>query len=328
VNASLQIDPEVVEAMVADGMPPGTAGPPPSLELLETMRSQPLRIPYDPVPAPGVHRDELAVPGLDGAPDVALRIYRADGPVSTAVPGLVWIHGGGYILGTYDMDAPFLDQLVAKTGCVAVSVDYRLAPETPYPGGLDDCFAAFVFLSEHAGELGVDASRLVLGGVSAGAGLAAACALRARDEGIPLVHQHLIYPMLDDRQTTASSRWDMLAVWSREMNAFAWQCYLGGLYGTDAVPSFAAPARAAALTGLAPAYVHVGSLDGFLHENVEYAARLLSAGVPTELHVLPLVPHGFEHIAPDAAVSKTANALSEAALVRVLATDARTGGSR
>ena len=328
MNASAQIDPEVVAAMVADGMPPGMAGPPPTLELLETMRGEPLRIPYDPVPAPGVRRDELGVPGPDGALDVAVRVYRRARRTAEAAPGLLWIHGGGYVLGTYDMDAPFLDPLVAKTGCVAVSVEYRLAPETPYPGALDDCFAALTYLHEQAGELGVDASRLAVGGVSAGAGLAAACALRARDEGIPLVHQHLVYPMLDDRQATPSSRWDLLAVWSREMNAFAWRCYLGDLYGTDVVPAFAAPARAGDLTGLAPAYVHVGSLDGFLHENVDYAARLLSAGVPTELHVLPLVPHAFEHVAPEATVSKTANALSEAALVRALATDHRTGGRR
>jgi acetyl esterase/lipase len=318
LNASALIDPEVVEAMVAAGMPPAVTGPPPSLELLESMRSEPLGIPYDATPAPGLRRDELTVPGADGAPDVAVRVYRRTHRSAAAVPGIVWIHGGGLIVGSYDLDAPFLDSIVAATGCVAVSVDYRLAPETPYPGALDDCFAAITFLHEHAGELGVDASRLAVGGFSAGAGLAAACALLARERAVPLVHQHLIYPMLDDRQTTPSSRWDLLAVWPRELNAFAWQCYLGELYGTDAVPALAAPARADDLTALAPAYVHVGALDGFLHENVDYAVRLISAGVPTELHVLPLVPHGFDHVAPEAAVTRTANALSEAALVRVL----------
>jgi acetyl esterase/lipase len=213
---------------------------------------------------------------------------------------------------------PFLDALVAATGCVAVSVDYRLAPETPFPGPVDDCFAALELLRDAAGDFGVDAARLVVGGASAGAGLAAACALRARDEGLALVHQHLIYPMIDDRQATPSSRWDRLAVWSREMNAFAWQCYLGDLYGTDDVPAYAAPARAQDLARLAPAYVHVGGLDGFLHEDVDYAARLLAAGVPAELHVLALVPHGFDQVAPDAAVTATANALSDAALERVL----------
>jgi acetyl esterase/lipase len=319
LNASAQIDPEVVEAMVADGMPPGIAGPPPSFELLETMRSQPLRIPYDARPAPGVRREELSIAAPEGAPDVAIRVYRSASGAAADAPGIVWLHGGGLVLGSYDMDAPFLDTLVARTGCVAVSVDYRLAPETPYPGALDDCFAALAFVYDHAGDLGVDGLRLAVGGFSAGAGLAAACALLARERGVPLVHQHLVYPMLDDRQTTPSSRWEMLAVWSREMNTFAWQCYLGELYGTDDVPAFAAPARADDLTGLAPAYVHVGSLDGFLHENIDYAARLISAGVPTELHVFPMVPHGFEHVAPEATITKTANALSEATLARVLA---------
>src|SRR5690606_11143888 len=128
----------------------------------------------------------------------------------------------------------------ARTGCVAVSVDYRLAPETPFPGPVDDCYAVLEHVRDAAGELGVDPARLAIGGSSAGAGLAAACALRARDEGLALVHQHLIYPMLDDRQRTPSSRWDLLVVWSREMNAFAWRCYLGDRYGTDDVPAYAA----------------------------------------------------------------------------------------
>jgi acetyl esterase/lipase len=303
VSANGRIDPEIVAAMVADGMPPDVPGPPPTLELLETMRAQPPRVPFDPEPPPGVRREELTAPGAAGAPDVPVRVYRREARAAAAVPAILWLHGGGYVLGSHDLDQPFLDTLVA---------------ETPYPGGLDDCFAALVFLYEHAAELGVDASRLAVGGFSAGAGLAAACALRARDEGVPLVHQHLVYPMLDDRQTTVSSRWDGLAVWSREMNAFAWRCYLGDLYGGDGVPAYAAAARAGDLAGLAPAYLHVGSLDGFLHENLDYAGRLLAAGVPTELHVFPHAPHGFEHVAPEAALSRRANALSEAALARVL----------
>jgi acetyl esterase/lipase len=318
VTADAQIDPEVVAAMVAEGLYPVVEAPSPSLDLLETMRSQPLRIPYDPTPPPGLRRDQVSIPGFDGGPEVAIRIHQRTRRDTPPAAGLLWIHGGGYVLGSYDMDAPFLDPLVARTGCVAVSVEYRLAPETPYPGALDDCFAALTFLTQQAAELGVDATRVVVGGFSAGAGLAAACALRARDRGVPLAHQHLVYPMLDDRQLTQSSRWDLLAVWSRELNAFAWRCYLGELYGTDAVPADAAPARTSDVSDLPPAYIHVGTLDGFLHENVDYAARLMSARVPTELHVFPNVPHGFEHVAPEAAISQTANALSEAALGRVL----------
>jgi acetyl esterase/lipase len=308
-DASAPIDPEVVAGMLADGrFALGERGPLPTLDLLATMRETP----------PGVSREERRIPGPAGAPDVPVRIYRRAERTAHDVPGIVWMHGGGYVLGSYDLDQPFLDALVAATGCVAVSVEYRLAPETPFPGPVDDCFAALEHVRDAAGELGVDAARLAVGGASAGAGLAAACALRARDEGLALVHQHLIYPMIDDRQATPSSRWDLLAVWSREMNAFAWQCYLGDLYGTDDVPAYAAPARAQDLARLAPAYVHVGGLDGFLHEDVDYAARLLAAGVSTELHVLPLVPHGFDQVAPEAAVTATANALSDAALARVL----------
>lgn len=318
-DASASIDPEVVAGMLADGrFALGERGPLPTFDLLATMRETPPKVPYDPTPPPGVLREERRIPGPAGAPDVLVRIYRRAEPTAHDVPGIVWIHGGGYVLGSYDLDQPFLDALVAATRCVAVSVEYRLAPETPFPGPVDDCFAALELLRDAAGELGVDAARLAVGGASAGAGLAAACALRARDEGLALVHQHLIYPMIDDRQATPSSRWDLLAVWSREMNAFAWQCYLGDLYGTDDVPAYAAPARAQDLARLAPAYVHVGGLDGFLHEDVDYAARLLAAGVPVELHVLPLVPHGFDQVAPEAAVTATANALSDAALARVL----------
>jgi acetyl esterase/lipase len=318
-DASASIDPEVVAGMLADGrFALGERGPDPTLDLLATMREMPPKLPYDPTPPPGVSREERLIPGPAGAPDVPVRIYRRLEHAAHAVPGIVWMHGGGLVLGSYDLDQPFLDALVAATGCVAISVEYRLAPEAPFPGPVDDCFAALEHLRDAAAELGVDPARLAVGGASAGACLAAACALRARDEGLALVHQHLIYPMLDDRQVTPSSQWDLLAVWSREMNAFAWQCYLGDLHGADEVPAYAAPARAQDLAGLAPAYLHVGGLDGFLHEDIDYAARLLAAGVSVELHLLPLVPHGFDQVAPDAAVTATANALSDAALRRVL----------
>lgn len=319
------MDPEIAAALCAGDKPTPSlqrlsgGTPDATRAFLEVIRSVRPRIPYDPVPPLGLRRDELTVPGIGDAARVAVRIHRVARPSGVPVAGLVWFHGGGYIRGTYDADARFLEDLVERNKCVAVSVEYRLAPETPYPGPLNDCFAGIRFLFENAEELGVDPTRLVVGGCSAGAGLAAACALRARTEDIPLMHQHLIYPMLDDTQTTPSSTWDRLAVWPREMTAFAWQCYLGDLYGTGRVPAFAAPARAADLSGLPSTYIHVGSLDGFLHEDLQYASRLTAAGVPTELHVFPMVPHAFEQVAPDARVSKAANGLSGAALARVLA---------
>jgi acetyl esterase/lipase len=307
------MDPEVVAAIVADGrFTLGERGPQPSLELLAEMRATPHRVPYDPIPPAGVSREERRVG------EVPVRIYRPTERAAGAVAAIVWMHGGGLMAGTYDWDQPDLDRIVAATGCIAVSVDYRLAPETPFPGALDDCFVALEWVRDAAAELGVDAGRIAIGGASAGAGLAAACALRARDAGMPLVHQHLIYPMLDDRQITVSSQWDLLAVWPRELNAFAWQCYLGPLYDSDDVPAYAAPARADDLAGVAPAYIHVGGLDGFVDENLDYAARLLAADVAVELHVLPAVPHGFDQVAPEATVTRTATALSDAALARVL----------
>jgi acetyl esterase/lipase len=285
----------------------------------ETLASLRAAVGIAPLISDVVTRTEHLVPADDGTgdPAVPLRVHRATG-AEDVLPCVFSIHGGGYVIGSYTMDDPQFEAWCPKLGVVGVSVEYRLAPETPFPGPVDDCFAALEHLRDAAVELGVDAARLAVGGASAGAGLAAACALRARDEGLAPVHQHLIYPMIDDRQGTPSSRWDLLAVWSREMNAFAWQCYLGDLYGTDDVPAYAAPARAQDLAQLAPAYVHVGGLDGFLHEDVDYAARLLAAGVSVELHVLPLVPHGFDQVAPDATVTAAANALSAAALGRVL----------
>jgi acetyl esterase/lipase len=307
------MDPEVVAGILEDGrFAIGERGPDPTLELLAEMRALPPKQPYDPTPPPGVAREERAMAG------VPVRVYRPAERPDGAVAAIVWMHGGGLMLGTHDMDQPLLDGLVAATGCVAVSVEYRLAPEVAFPGPVDDCYAVLEVVRDTAAELGVDPARIAVGGASAGAGLAAACALRARDEGLALVHQHLIYPMLDDRQVTASSQWDLLAIWSREMNAFAWQCYLGPLHGGDDVPAYAAPARAEDLSGVAPAYIHVGGLDGFVHEDVDYAARLLAAGVSVELHVLPDVPHGFDMVAPEATVTRTANALSDAALARVL----------
>jgi len=319
IDASATIDPEIVEGILEDGrFTLGERGPEPTLELLATMRAQPPRVPYDPIPPAGVVREERRVPGPPGAPEVPIRIYRPERPSSPALPAIVWMHGGGLVAGDWDQDQPILDELVSHAGCIGISVDYRLAPETPFPGPVDDCWAVLRHVHDAADELGVDRARLAVGGGSAGANLAAALALRARDEDIPLVHQHLVYPMLDDRQITESSRWDLLVVWPREMNAFAWRCYLGDRYGTDDVPAYAAPARARDLSGLAPAYIHVGGLDGFLHEDVDYAQRLTAAGVPVELHVFPNAPHGFEMVAPKARVSRTAHALHLAALTRVL----------
>ena len=193
------------------------------------------------------------------------------------------------------MDDALFGQLCPTLGLIGVSVEYRLAPETPYPGPLEDCYRGLSWAYENAAELGIDRSRLGIRGISAGGGLAAALALLARDRGeIPLAFQLLDCPMLDDRQRTFSSQQSGLAVWSRESNTYGWRSYLGDLYGTDDIPYTAAPARAEDLTGLPPAFVSVGTVDGFLDEDVDYALRLNHAGIPTELHLYPGACHGYQ----------------------------------
>jgi len=240
---------------------------------------------------------------VPGEPEIPVRVHRPKDAVGP-LPCLYSIHGGGYIIGSYDMDDGFFDRVSPKVGLVGVSVEYRLAPETPYPGPLEDCYRGLKWVYDNAGRLGVDASRIGVGGTSAGGGLAAALALLARDRGeVPLSFQLLDCPMLDDRQHTWSSRLDGLEVWNKTANALGWQSYLGDLYGRADVPYCAAPGRASDLSGLPPAFVSVGGVDGFLVEDVDYAVRLLEAGVPTELHVYPGAPHGYALI-PDSAVAR------------------------
>ena len=245
-----------------------------------------------------VERTERQVPG---DPPVAVRVHRPAG-ATEPLPCFVSMHGGGFVIGSVDMDDLLFDRWCPLLGIVGVSVDFRLAPETPYPGPLDDCHRALVWTYEHADELGVDRDAIVLHGVSAGGGLAAGLALLARDRGeVPVALQVLDTPMLDDRRVTASSRQDGLAIWNRESNEFGWRSYLGDHFDTDDVPAYAAPTRATDLAGLPPAFVSVGSCDGFRDEDVEYAIRLNQAGVPAELHVYAGAPHGYQ-FARDTAV--------------------------
>jgi triacylglycerol lipase len=255
--------------------------------VLEAMRGTPLGVPIE--LSDRVTRTDHVV---SHDPPVSVRVYRPVG-VEGPLPCVYSIHGGGYVIGSVDMDDSTFDAWCQRHSIVGVSVEYRLAPETPYPGPLEDCYAGLAWTHAHAEEIGVDPTKIGIHGVSAGGGLAAALALLARDRGeIPLRFQLLDCPMVDDRQTTASSQLDELLVWSKESNTFGWQSYLGELYGTDDIPAYAAPARAEDLSGLPPAYVCVGGSDGFRDEDTIYAMRLAGAGVPTELHVYPGAPHG------------------------------------
>jgi acetyl esterase/lipase len=210
------------------------------------------------------------------------------------------VHGGGHVLGEAAQDDWLMAEVVAATGATAVAVDWRRAPEDPYPAALHDAVDALRWLAA------TDGGPLVVGGASSGGGLAAGVALWARDSGeVALDGQLLVYPMLDDRQRTVSATAVTdPRVWHRDLNHRAWAAYLSGLGPDDEVPPYAAPARAADLAGLPPTWLATAELDAFVDEDVDYAARLLAAGVSTELHVYPGAVHGFDLFAPDAAVSR------------------------
>jgi acetyl esterase/lipase len=253
-------------------------------------------------PSGKVRHEDRTIPAADGH-GIVLRIYTPEGHEG-ARPCVYAIHGGGYVMGSYEMLDRVMDGWCATLGIVGVSVEYRLAPEAAYPVPLEDCYAGLAWVHAHAAELGIDADRIGIQGTSAGGGLAAALALLARDRGeVPIAFQVLECPMIDDRFHTASSNIDKLQVWSRESNVYGWSAYLGDRYGTDDVPDTAAPARADDLSGLPPAIVCVGGADGFRDEDVAYALRLMQAGVSTELHVYPGAPHGA-NIVPHAAAAQ------------------------
>ena len=261
-----------------------------------------------------VVRTDRVIPGSSG---VVVRVHR---PVDAEgdLPCVYWIHGGGLVMGSYVGDDLRFDRWCPRHRCVGVSVEYRLAPEAPYPGPLDDCYAGLQWVYDHAGELGVDRARIGIGGPSAGGGLAAGLALLARDRGeIPLMFQLLIYPMIDDRQITPSSHW-MDPIWPPVANAYGWRSYLGERVAGPDVAIYAAAARAEDLSGLPPTLMSVGALDGFSDEDIDYAVRLRHAGVPVELHVYPGMPHGFDALLPDLAQSRRARRDMGEWLTRIL----------
>jgi acetyl esterase/lipase len=259
---------------------------------------------------------------VDASRGVILRVLSPTGAATAPRPAVYWIHGGGYVIGNRMQEDIRSASWVRALDCVVTSVEYRLAPDHPYPAALDDCDAGLRWLHAHVAELGVDVDRIGIGGLSAGGGLAAALAIHERDRGdVPVAFQLLDSPMLDDRQATPSSRADWLRVWSRESNSFGWRAYLGDRYGTEDVPDTAAASRVMDMAGLPPALVLVGAADGFCDEDVDYAARLNRAGVPTELHVYPGAPHGFT-LFGESEVSRQAAVDVERWLARMLAASA------
>ena len=250
-----------------------------------------------------VTRRTIKIPGPNGAPNVALRIHRRAN-VETTLPCLVWIHGGGLVMGNAEQDDLRFDRWCQSHAMMAISIEYRMAPEHQYPAAIDDCYAALSWITANATAVGAMPDRIGIGGASAGAGLAAALALMARDRGGPAItSQLLFYPMLDDRMTTLSSQWEV-PIWPPSSNEFGWAAYLGDARGTSDVSPYGAPARATDVSGLPPTIIVVGALDGFLDEDLTYAQRMLQAGVPVELHVYPGAPHGFDGLLPASNVAK------------------------
>jgi acetyl esterase/lipase len=300
-----RIDPELREGLVLfEAL--GFASTDLSGETLATMRETSAVLfaeaTADIPPNERVTREDRTAPGPDG--DVPVRVYRpadADG----TLPGMLWIHGGGMIFGNIDQDDLTCDAYAEQVGCVVVSVEYRLAPEHPHPAPVEDCYAGLAWMAENAAELGIDPERIAVGGASAGGGLAAGTVLMARDKGTPAVaFQLLIYPMLDDRDATESTHeFGGILSWAREHNVSGWKALLGNRHGTDDVDHYAAPSRATDLAGLPPALIQVGELEVFRDEDIDYALRLLRAGVPTELHVYPGGYHAADVTSPDASVS-------------------------
>jgi acetyl esterase/lipase len=274
---------------------------------LAAMRDRQLRDPG--VPSGEVEHINLAVPGASGDPEVPVRLHRERG-VDERRPCLISIHGGGYVIGNHLGDDGRFDRWSTQLRCVGASVGYRLAPETPFPGPLEDCYAALRWAYERGDEFGIDRNRIGIIGGSAGGGLAAGLALLARDRGeIPVAFQVLSYPMLDDRETTESWR-ASAPVWGAATNRFGWRAYLGPHVGNK-IPGHAVPARADDLTGLPPAFITVGNLDGLLDEDMDYARRLIHAGVPTDLHVFADGPHAFDSLMPETAIAGRARQVLE-----------------
>lgn len=274
-----------------------------------------------PKPAVDIPVSEITVPGSRGQPSVRTLMVGA-GTAERLRPAIICVHGGGFILGTPDDGTVYLQDLARLHDCLVLSPDYRLAPETAFPGAREDVYAVLAYLNREAARLKIDPSRILILGGSAGGGLAAQVALAVRDrKEFALAGQALVYPMLDDR--TGSTRTAAPTVgkigWNAEMNRVAWTYYLGVPAGSERIPEGAVPARISDLSGLAPAFIGVGDLDLFVEESVDYARRLIAAGVETELVTAPGAFHSFDTSSPTAAVSRRFNASLHAFITRHLA---------
>ncbi|MGP3776156.1 alpha/beta hydrolase [Streptomyces sp. SDT5-1] len=305
---------EAVLAVLADQIPPTLTA-----EMIPQMRqAAPAEVTDELLDESGLTRRDVTIPGHLGDEITVSVIARADH--QGLGPGIYHTHGGGMVTG--DRFSGLVQALpwVVEHDAVLVTVDYRLAPEHPDPYPVEDCYAGLVWTAEHAKELGMDPDRMIIAGQSAGGGLAAGTALLARDrQGPALIGQVLIYPMLDDRDSTVSSaQYSGVGVWDRGSNVMGWTALLGERRGTDDVSIYAAPARATDLTGLPPAFIDCGSAEVFRDEDVAYASALWAAGVQAELHIWPGGFHGFDLTAPHTALAHAMTAARNAWVARTL----------
>jgi acetyl esterase/lipase len=264
----------------------------------------------------GVPVRERQIPGCDGTP---VTIFIVNAKPGACGPAILHLHGGGFNAGSSRAGMCQIQELAAAMDCVVVSVDYRLAPETPFPGALSDNYAGLRWMHENAAEIGADPARIAILGESAGGGHAAMLAIAARDSGsYPICFQALIYPMLDDRTGTSRAVPAHIGAfgWNAETNRFGWECFLGQTPGTGSVPAEAVPARVRNLAGLPPTFIGVGTLDLFVAENLAFATRLIEAAVPTELVVVPGAIHGFDTLAKESGAARRFTSLKLAALRR------------
>ncbi|WP_456265522.1 MULTISPECIES: alpha/beta hydrolase [unclassified Bacillus (in: firmicutes)] len=233
-----------------------------------------------------------------------VRIYRPKS-MNESLPVLLWIHGGGYIIGTIEGDDDLCMKFVKEANCVVVSVDYRLAPEHPYPAPIEDCYAALKWIADNADTLNIDPKKIGVAGNSAGGGLTAALTLLARDRKYPdICFQMPLYPMIDDQNNTPSANEIKEGlIWNQKTNEQGWKMYLGEIYGTENIPAYAAPARAEDYSNLPYTYTCVGQLDPFRDETITYVTKLAQAGVDVEFHLYPGCYHGFEELNPNADIS-------------------------
>jgi acetyl esterase/lipase len=313
-------DPELAEtaALFAEAMPSSTTPDP-----ISAFRSGPAGM--EPLSDDALGRGgefqvfERTVSGPAGDPDITVLVCRPTGAL-TPTPAIYSMHGGGMILGDRRNNLSDIVDLAAAVGAAVISVEYRLAPEHPYPAAVEDCYAGLLWVAANATELNIDPDRIVAAGASSGGGLAAAVALLARDRGGPaLVGQMLLAPMLDDRDNTPSAQ--QMAdrgMWDHTLMDIGWAAVLGDARGGPDVPPYAAPARATDLTGLPPAFIYAGSAETFRDEDVAYASAIWRAGGQAELHIWSGGFHGFDLMAPQAAVSQAAKAARTSWMRRIL----------